>query len=59
MGIFQMSFNYAKVLPCSQLPDIYRPLMRLFNKVLHEVLSQGASEIYVVKLLAIQVYLLK
>ena len=54
MVIFQMSFNVVKVLiNAIYLPVMIWPVMRPLKKVLHEVLSQGASEIYVVKLLAI------
>ena len=52
-----MLFYYIEMLTRSCLPDMLLPLMRPFNEVLHEVLSQGVSEIQVVKLLAIQVYL--
>ena len=43
------------------LPTIYvlTILWDLSNEVLHEVLPQGASEIQAVKLLVIQVYLIK
>ena len=57
-GVLKWVFSFAKVLPGPYLPDIFLP-WDLSNEVLHEVLSQGASEIQVVKFLAITVYLIK